>query len=288
MALRSFAGRAQLPFLWIDLEDADDAPVFLANQGLRPRDVPAVITPTAKLRRPSVGEFAEHLGLTYHPVPGYLFDVVVVGAGPAGLAASVYGASEGLETLSLDAAGAGGQAGASSRIENYVGFPNGVSGEELVTNAAIQAMRLGARLNAPCEVGGLRREEGFHVVVLADGSEIPTRAVIIASGARYRRLEVDDLERFEGAGVYYAATELEARVCRGFDTVVVGGGNSAGQAAIFLAQQGSPGRARRAPAATCRDDVAVPDCAASRPTTASRCCSTPRCTASPATRTSSR
>jgi thioredoxin reductase (NADPH) len=152
----------------------------------------------------------------------------------------VYGASEGLETLSLDEAGAGGQAGASARNEKYVGFPNGVSGDDLVTRAAIQAMRLGARLNAPCEVGGLRREEGFHVVVLADGSEIPTRAVIIASGARYRRLEVDDLERFEGAGVYYAATEMEARVCRGFDTIVVGGGNSAGQAAVYMASQGSP------------------------------------------------
>jgi thioredoxin reductase (NADPH) len=240
MSLRAFANRARLPFAWIDLEDVDDAPVFLANLGLRPRDVPAVITPTATLRRPTAGEFAAHLGLTYHPVPGYLSDLVVVGTGPAGLAASVYGASEGLETLSLDAVGAGGQAGASSRIENYVGFPNGVSGDDLVTRAAIQAMRLGARLNAPCEVGGLRREEGFHVVVLADGSEFPARAVIIACGARYRRLEVDDLERFEGAGVYYAATELEARVCRGFATIVVGGGNSAGQAAIFMAQQGSP------------------------------------------------
>jgi thioredoxin reductase (NADPH) len=240
MALRAYANRAKLPLAWIDLEDVDDAPVYLASLGLRPHDVPAVITPTAKLRRPTVGEFAEHLGLTYHPVPGYLSDLVVVGTGPAGLAASVYGASEGLETLSLDAVGAGGQAGASSRIENYVGFPNGVSGDDLVTRAAIQAMRLGARLNAPCEVGGLRREEGFHVVVLADGSEVPTRAVIIASGARYRRLEVDELERYEGAGVYYAATELEARVCRGFNTIVVGGGNSAGQAAVYMAQQGSP------------------------------------------------
>jgi thioredoxin reductase (NADPH) len=240
MALRAFANRSRLPHAWVDLEDLDDAPVYLANIGLRPRDVPVVITPTALLRKPTVGEFAAHLGLTYRNVPGYLSDLVVVGTGPAGLAASVYGASEGLETLSLDAVAAGGQAGASSRIENYVGFPNGVSGDDLVARAAIQAMRLGARLNAPCEVAGLRREEGFHVVVLADGSEVSTRAVIVASGARYRRLEVDDLERFEGAGVYYAATELEARVCRGFNTIVVGGGNSAGQAAIYMAQQGSP------------------------------------------------
>lgn len=240
MALRSFVNRARLPHKWIDLEDIDDAPVYLASKGFRPRDVPVVITPTAVLRNPTVGQLAEHLGLTYHNIPGYISDLVVVGTGPAGLAASVYGASEGLETLSLDAVGPGGQAGTSSRIENYVGFPNGVSGGELVGRAAIQAMRLGARLNAPCEVGGLRLADGFHVVVLADGSEIPTRAVIIASGARYRRLEVDDLERFEGAGVYYAATDLEARVCRGFETVIVGGGNSAGQAAIYMAQQGSP------------------------------------------------
>jgi thioredoxin reductase (NADPH) len=240
MALRAYANRARLPHTWVDLEDVDDPPVYLANFGLRPIDVPVVFTPTALLRKPTPGDFAEHLGLTYQDVPGYLSDLVVVGTGPAGLAASVYGASEGLETLSLDAVGPGGQAGASSRIENYVGFPNGVSGDDLVARAAIQAMRLGARLNSPCEVAGLRLEEGFHVVVLGDGSEIPARSIIIATGARYRRLEVDGLERFEGAGVYYAATELEARVCRGYNTIVVGGGNSAGQAAIFMAQQGSP------------------------------------------------
>ncbi len=160
----------------------------------------------------------------------------MVGSGPAGLAAAVYGASEGLRTVSLDAVAIGGQAGSSSRIENYAGFPNGISGEDLTGRAAVQAMRLGARLNAPCEVAGLRTEAGFHVIVLADGSEIPTRAVIVASGARYRRLAVDDLERFEGAGVYYAATDLEARVCDGSSVLVIGGGNSAGQAALYLAQ----------------------------------------------------
>jgi thioredoxin reductase (NADPH) len=242
MALRAFASRARLPHTWIDVEDVDDAPVFLASLGAHPHDIPYVITPTARLRRPTPGEFAQHLGLTYRSVPGYLADLVVVGTGPAGLAASVYGASEGLTTISLDAVGPGGQAGASSRIENYVGFPNGVSGDDLVARAAIQAMRLGAHLNAPCDVVGLRTDSDFHVVTLGDGSEISTRAVILATGARYRRLEVDDLERFEGAGVYYAATELEARVCGGTSVIVVGGGNSAGQAAIFLAQQGSPVR----------------------------------------------
>jgi thioredoxin reductase (NADPH) len=239
MALRAFASRSRLPHTWIDLEGDDDVDVLLAGMGFRPRDTPVVITSSGVLRHPTPGEFAEHLGLTFQPEPGYVFDLVVVGSGPAGLSAAVYGASEGLNTVSLDAVAAGGQAGASSRIENYVGFPNGISGEELASRAAIQAQRLGARLNAPCEVAGLRMEDGFHVIVLADGSEVPCRTVIVAAGARYQRLGVDDLERFEGAGVYYAATDLEARICSGLAVVVVGGGNSAGQAAIFLAQQGS-------------------------------------------------
>jgi len=237
MALRAFANRTRLPHTWIDLEDVADAAGLLATVGATVDDTPVVQMPTEVLRHPTPGEFAERLGLTFRPAPGYLCDLVVVGTGPAGLAAAVYGASEGLDTISLDATGIGGQAGSSSRIENYVGFPNGISGEDLAARAAIQAQRLGARLNAPCAVAGLRVEHGFHVIVLADGSELPARAVIVASGARYRRLAVDDLERFEGAGVYYAATDLEARICSRLDVIVVGGGNSAGQAAIYLAQQ---------------------------------------------------
>lgn len=236
MALRTFAEHAQLPHTWIDLEDAEHPERLLASLGLTQQDIPAVLTPTAALRRPSPATFAAHLGLTFQPRPGYIFDLVVVGSGPAGLAASVYGASEGLRTVCLDAVAVGGQAGTSSRIENYMGFPNGIAGGELTSRAAVQAMRLGARLNAPCEVVGLRREASFHVAVLRDGSEIPTRGVIIASGARYRRLPVAQLERFEGAGVYYAASDLEARVCSGTSVIVAGGGNSAGQAALYLAQ----------------------------------------------------
>jgi thioredoxin reductase (NADPH) len=237
MALRAFATRSHLPHAWIDLEEAADPEVLLASMGLRPPDAPAVITPTVVLRHTSPGEFAEQLGLTYRPVPGTLFDLVVIGTGPAGLASAVYGASEGLNTVTLDAVSIGGQAGSSSRIENYVGFPNGISGEDLVSRTAIQAQRLGAHLNAPCEATGLRRDHGILVVTLTDGSEIPCRAVIVAAGARYRRLNVDNLSRFEGAGVYYAATDLEARICTGKDVIVVGGGNSAGQAAIYMSQQ---------------------------------------------------
>ncbi len=236
MSLRAFAEHSHLAHAWIDVEDAEDLDVLLASMALAPQDIPAVITATEIMRRPSPATFAEHLGLTFRPTPGYIFDLVVVGSGPAGLAAAVYGASEGLHTVSLDAVAIGGQAGMSSRIENYAGFPNGISGEDLTGRAAVQAMRLGARLNAPCEVAGLRTESGFHVIVLADGSEIPTRAVIVASGARYQRLAVKDLNRFEGAGVYYAATDLEARVCNGTSVLVIGGGNSAGQAALYLAQ----------------------------------------------------
>ncbi len=236
MSLRSFAEHSRLAHTWIDLEDSEDVEALLSSMDVRPQDTPVVITPTGILRRATPATFAEAIGLTFQPVPGFIFDLIVVGSGPAGLAAAVYGASEGLSTVCLDAVTVGGQAGASSRIENYAGFPNGISGEDLTARAAVQALRLGARLNAPCEVAGLRVEGSFHVVVLKDGSEIPTRAVIVASGARYQRLPVEGLERFEGAGIYYAATDLEARVCTGAPVLVIGGGNSAGQAAIYLAQ----------------------------------------------------
>ena len=238
LALRTFAARNRLAYAWIDLEEEDDVGVLLASKGLHPGDTPVVITPTGVLRHPTPGQFAEQVGLTYHPIPGRTFDLVVIGVGPAGLAASVYGASEGLDTVALDAVGPGGQAGSSSRIENYAGFPNGISGGDLAARTAVQAQRLGAWLVSPCEVSGLRVENGFHVVSLLDESEVPARAVIIATGARYQRLAISDLERFEGNGVYYAATDLETRSCSGSDIVVVGGGNSAGQAALYLSQEG--------------------------------------------------
>jgi thioredoxin reductase (NADPH) len=239
LALRAFATHAHLAHEWLDVDDVDDREVLLASFGLQPADTPSVITQTSVLRRPTPADLADELGLTFRATPGFVFDLVVVGTGPAGLAASVYGASEGLSTVSLDAVGTGGQAAASSRIENYAGFPAGISGDDLATRTAMQAQRLGARLNSPCEVVRLREEAGIFVLVLADGSELPARSVIVATGARYRRLAVDDLERFEGAGIYYAATDLETGPCAGQDVIVVGGGNSAGQAALYLAQNGS-------------------------------------------------
>jgi thioredoxin reductase (NADPH) len=236
MSLRSFAEHSRLAHTWIDIEDADDVERLLGSMGITRPDTPVVITPTGMLRDATVGELAEQLGLTFKPVPGYTFDLIVVGSGPAGPAAAVYSASEGLSTVCLDAVSVGGQAGSSSRIENYAGFPNGISGADLTARTAAQALRLGARLNAPCEAVGLRAEVGFQVIVLNDGSEIATRAVIVASGARYRRLAATGLEDFEGTSVYYAATDLEARVCAGAPVLVVGGGNSAGQAAIYLAE----------------------------------------------------
>jgi thioredoxin reductase (NADPH) len=238
LLLRGFLVRSGIPHSWTDLEDEDDPDVLLAQFGCRTSDAPIVVTATTTLRDPTPGELAELLGLTYQAVPGSSFDLVVIGAGPAGLAASVYGASEGLSTVTLEAVAVGGQAGTSSRIENYLGFPQGLSGLELADRATIQAQRLGARVTNPCQVVSLRTETGWHVVELADGSQIPTRAVIVATGAEYRRPAVDRWESYEGSGIHYAATQTEGRLWGGTRVGVIGGGNSAGQAALFLASKG--------------------------------------------------
>jgi thioredoxin reductase (NADPH) len=239
--LEAFALRRRVPHVWVDLDDpgTGDVDVLLASVGVRPADTPVVITPTSVLRRPTVGELAENLGVTYHRAPGRVRDLVVIGAGPAGLAAGVYGASEGLDTLVLDAAGIGGQAGASSRIENYFGFPTGLSGGELTQAGMLQALRLGATINAPCAVISTEVEDEHFSLTLTGGETLAARAVVVACGVRYRRLALARLEEFEGNGVYYAATDMEARGCEGTEVVVVGGGNSAGQAAVFLAQKGA-------------------------------------------------
>jgi thioredoxin reductase (NADPH) len=210
---------------------------LLKAASLTSADLPAVLLPDRALKRATPGELAETLGLTYRGDSGGSVDLAVVGAGPAGLAAAVYAASEGLNTVLLDGVGPGGQAAASSRIENYLGFPSGISGAELAERAETQALKFGARLSTPCEVVAINCDEHLNAV-LDDGTEIPTRALMIATGARYRSLPLERWDELVGAGIFYAATELEARTCAGDPVTVIGGGNGAGQAALFLASCG--------------------------------------------------
>jgi thioredoxin reductase (NADPH) len=228
-----------VPHKWLDPDDDESLDAGLAAAGFARSDTPLVASPTAVLRRPTVAEFAGHLGLLYEPTSLHIHDVVIVGAGPAGLAAAVYGASEGLDTLVIDSSGVGGQAGTSSRIENYVGFPTGVSGSELAERAALQAQRLGARISTPAHLRSIDAVCDGYRLTLGDDAILMTRSVLVAVGVQYRKLPLERLAALEGAGVFYAATDLEARVCGGDPVTVVGGGNSAGQAALFLAKQGS-------------------------------------------------
>jgi thioredoxin reductase (NADPH) len=234
--LREFAARNRLPHRWIDLERDPAAETVLHQLGVAPEETPIVIWGRRLLRNPSNAELAAVVGLGAIRAPAVISDLVVVGAGPAGLAATVYASSEGLTTVALDGVATGGQASTSSRIENYLGFPSGISGAELAERATIQARKFGARIAVGSEAVALERRSGGHAVALIDGTTLETHTVVIATGARYRKLSVARLERFEGAGVYYAATFMEAQFCIGKAVAVVGGGNSAAQAAVFLAQ----------------------------------------------------
>ncbi|MCU1477111.1 MAG: FAD-binding protein [Subtercola sp.] len=238
LALRTYAARQQLAHLWFD-SDSVAGQTLLKVAELTPADLPAVIMPDAILRNATPGELAEHVGLSYRRTSDELVDLTVIGAGPAGLAAAVYGASEGLSTILLDSVGTGGQAAASSRIENYLGFPSGLSGNELTSRAAIQSEKFGARLFSPCKVVSLDVGGDSLRVFLDDDTAISSRAVIIATGAHYRSLALPNWSQFEGAGIYYAATELEVRACSNQSVTVIGGANSSGQAALFLAGRGS-------------------------------------------------
>jgi thioredoxin reductase (NADPH) len=222
----------------LDPEGDPQLEALLREFDLSPGDLPVVIVTGSVLRRPSPGELASFLGLTIDKMPERCFDLIVVGGGPAGLAAAVYGASEGLRTLGVEMTAPGGQAGSSSRIENYLGFPMGISGTDLTQRAVIQAQKFGAHLTVPCTAVSLRNQAGHLVVHLSDGTDVAGRAVIAATGASYRRLDAARVRDFEGKGVFYAATEMEARMCSPAPIVIAGGGNSAGQAAIFLAQNG--------------------------------------------------
>ena len=239
--LREVAARNRLPHVWIEIEEDPEAEALLGRFGAKPSETPVTVWQGKDvLKNPTNLEFARTTGLEVDAPLERTYNLVVVGAGPAGLGASVYGASEGLSTLALESIALGGQAGTSSRIENYPGFPAGLSGFELASRILVQADKFGARTAVPQEAVGLRREDGHYHIELSDGGEVAARSVIAASGARYRRLEVPGLGRFEGVSVHYAATEAEALRCEGEEVAVVGGGNSAGQAALFLA-----GRTRR-------------------------------------------
>jgi thioredoxin reductase (NADPH) len=237
--LREIAARNRLPHAWIELEDQPEAAKALLERfGAKPSETPVTIWQGEDvLKNPTNAEFARAIGLEVDVPRERTYDLVVVGAGPAGLGASVYGASEGLSTLALESVALGGQAGTSSRIENYPGFPAGLSGFELASRILVQADKFGARRAVPHEAVSLRWEDGYYRIELSDGGEVAARSVIAATGARYRRLDVERLERFEGVSVHYAATQAEAQQCEGGEVVVVGGGNSAGQAAVFLAER---------------------------------------------------
>ncbi|HTT87960.1 MAG TPA: FAD-dependent oxidoreductase [Acidimicrobiales bacterium] len=238
LALRNWAARLRLPHAWVDA-DLEEGRALSQLLKASADDLPIVVTPTKVLLKATPGLLAEELGLVYREVPGRVFDLVVVGGGPAGLAAAVYGASEGLDTVLVESNSPGGQAGATTRIENYLGFPRGVSGQDLTAKALLQAVKFGALVNSPCEACRLETVDGQLVITLSTGAQVPAHAVVVATGARYGKLPLERWSEFEGTSIHYAATELEARSCEGAEVAVIGGANSAGQAAIFLAGKGS-------------------------------------------------
>ena len=234
--LREFLTRNRVPHGFMDLESDEQVDALLRGLAIGPAETPIVLTGGDVLRKPSNRELADLLHLRSAMTPDEVCDTVIVGAGPAGLGAAVYAASEGLTTVLVDSVATGGQASTSSRIENYLGFPAGVSGSELAERAAVQAARFGVRIAVPESAVRLRFEDGYHVLDLDTGELVRARTAVLATGASYRRLAVERLATFEGAGAYYAATQVEAQLCANDAVAVVGAGNSAGQAAIFLAE----------------------------------------------------
>jgi thioredoxin reductase (NADPH) len=236
LRLREFLTRNVRPYVNIDVEHDADAQALLERFHVRSEDVPVVICRGGELlKNPSNADVAVCLGINAPPADDRVHDLLIIGAGPAGLAAAVYAASEGLDVRMVETFAPGGQAGTSSRIENYLGFPTGISGAALAGRAFSQAQKFGAQLSVAWHAVRLRCEGWPYSVDMADGRSIRSRAILIASGAQYRTLDIANLPRFLGRGIYYAATHLEAKLCAAEDIVVVGGGNSAGQAAVFLA-----------------------------------------------------
>jgi len=236
--LLDFARRQRLPHTWLSPEESEEAAAVLA--GLAPEEIPLVRLPGGtELRQPSNGQLSRAIGVGRELEPREEVDLVVVGGGPAGLGAAVYGASEGLDTLVIESTVLGGQAGTSRRIENYLGFPAGISGGELTSRAVTQARKFGARMATPYRAAALETDGDRHLLRLEEGNEILAPAVLLATGAEYRRLPVEGLDEYEGLSVFYAAGPPEAQLCGGQRVGVVGGGNSAAQAAIWLARGGA-------------------------------------------------
>ena len=237
---KDFLARNHVPYQWLDVEAADgDAEVRRLVGSLDPeglKRLPLVLLPDGlRLEEPTNAELAEHVGLRTQAEAEF-YDLAIVGGGPAGLAAAVYGASEGLRTVMIEREAPGGQAGMSSRIENYLGFPSGLSGGDLARRAVTQARRFGVEILAPQEATALRIEGPYRFLKLADGGEISCHALLIATGVQWRRMDVPGMDRLQGAGVYYGAAITEALSCKDQDVYVVGGANSAGQAAMYFAQ----------------------------------------------------
>jgi thioredoxin reductase (NADPH) len=239
LRIQSFLARNGYPFTVLDVDNDEEGNAMVERLGLVDSDLPVLICPNGALfKRPSDAEAAQCLGMMPDLDPNIVYDVAVVGAGPAGLATAVYAASEGLSALVLDGRGFGGQAGASARIENYLGFPTGISGHALTDRAFAQAQKFGAEIAIPIEVRSLTYEGNPEarrfILDLSNGQRMMARTVVIASGARYRRPEIENLSRFEGAGASYWASPIEAKLCAGSDVALIGAGNSAGQAVAYL------------------------------------------------------
>jgi thioredoxin reductase (NADPH) len=235
LRLRAFLTLNGHPHTYLDVEHDTDVQALLDHFEIQIADIPVLICRgQLVLRNPTNAEAAECFGLNAGIDEGGLYDLIVVGAGPAGLAAAVYGASEGLNVLVVEGNAPGGQAVASSRIENYLGFPTGISGQDLAARAFVQAEKFGARIAVARAAKALKCKRPPYAVDLDDGGTVRTRSIIVAAGARYRRLDLPNLAQFEGAGVYYSATQIESRLCGNEQVAIVGGGNSAGQAAVFL------------------------------------------------------
>lgn len=239
LRVRDFLSKNQVPFTWIDVEKNRRVQKLFRQLAIGEEETPLVnVRGKAIFKNPSNRELGECLNMT-QTVEETVYDLIIVGAGPAGLAAAVYGASEGLQTLILEENVPGGQASKSSRIENYMGFPTGLSGSDLANRAVLQAQKFGAAITAPVKAVDMSFRSGYNIVHLDDGQTAVARCVLIATGAAYRALQVENCERFEGLGVYYSATVVEAQVCQDGPVLVNGGGNSAGQAAVFLSEHAS-------------------------------------------------